>query len=105
MLKSKQRSFLNRLLLCVGGRAAAELVQRAGRGAPPPNRNAGGGARLRRSWGVHAVRAAAHLRVSRAGFVGMPTHVVQSLRRVDARAQVDPAIYMAGNAPTLDRRV
>ena len=62
-------------------------------------------ARLRRSWGVHAVRAAAHLRVSRAGFVGMPTHVVQSLRRADARAPVDPAIYMAGNAPALNRRV
>ena len=44
-------------------------------------------------------------RVSRAGFVGMPTHVVQSLRRADARAPVDPAIYMAGNAPALDRRV
>ena len=64
-------------------------------------------ARLRRSWGVAAARAAAHLRVARVGFVGMETRVAQSLRRGGAaagRGPVDAAVFMAGFDPAVDRR-
>ena len=60
--------------------------------------------RLRRTWGVAAVRAAARLRVSRSCYVGMDWHVARDLRRGDPRAPVDPAAYMAGLDPAVVRR-
>ena len=64
-------------------------------------------ARLRRSWGVAAVRAAAHLRVSRLAFVGMPIGVAQGLRRAAreaSRAPVNPAVFRMGMRPDLGQR-
>ena len=58
--------------------------------------------RLRRSWGVAAVRAAAYLRVSRLSFVGMPTRVVQGLRRAARtpyRGHVHPRVFGVGLRP------
>ena len=63
--------------------------------------------RLRRSWGVAAVRAAAHLRVSRLSFVGMPTRVVQGLRRAARapyRGPVNPRVFGAGLRPDVGAR-
>ena len=74
-------------------------------------------ARLQRSWGVAAARGAAHHRVARFPFVGMPTHIAQGLRRGaqleqpgdagggaagDAPPVVAPAAFMAGVAPAVD---
>ena len=65
-------------------------------------------ARLRRSWGVAAARAAAHLRVARVGFVGMETRVAaEPAGRGGAaagRGPVDAAVFMAGFDPAVDRR-
>ena len=63
--------------------------------------------RLRRSWGVAAVRAAAHLRISRLSFVGMPTRVVQGLRRAARapyRGPVNPRVFAAGLRPDIGAR-
>ena len=63
--------------------------------------------RLRRSWGVAAVRAAAHLRVSRLAFVGMPAAVVRGLRRATRapyRGPVSPRVYREGLRPDLGAR-
>ena len=63
--------------------------------------------RLRRSWDVAAVRAAAHLRVSRLSFVGMPTRVVQALRRAARapyRGPVNPRVFGAGLRPDVGAR-
>ena len=63
--------------------------------------------RLRRSWGVAAVRAAAHLRISRLSFVGMPTRVVQGLRRAARapyRGPVNPRVFAAGLRPDIGPR-
>ena len=63
--------------------------------------------RLRRSWGVAAVRAAAHLRVSRLPFVGMPAAVVRGLRRATRapyRGPVSPRVYREGLRPDLGAR-
>ena len=54
-----------------------------------------------------AVRAAAHLRVSRIPFVGMPTGVVQGLRRAARspyRGAVDPRAFAAGLRPDAGAR-
>ena len=62
-------------------------------------------AQMRRRWGVVAARASAHLRVTRAAYIGMTASAVQSLRRVARdRPPVDPAVFMAGIAPAIDRR-
>jgi hypothetical protein len=64
-------------------------------------------AMLRRSWGVTAVRAAAHLRISRLPFVGMPTGVVQGLRRAARspyRSPLHPRMYGQGVRPDLGAR-
>ena len=63
--------------------------------------------RLRRSWGIAAVRAAAHLRISRLSFVGMPAAVVQGLRRAARapwRGPVDPRVFGQGLRPDLGAR-
>ena len=59
---------------------------------------------LRRSWGISAARAAAHLRTSRVCYVGMPARVAQGLRRAaQPRPPVHPAVFMAGLRPDLVR--